>query len=130
MPLADIGKVWHLCKPLLTKATDRSRGRETILTLYSNIKSGASTLWVMLIDHVIVAAATTEVTTYRHLSVSFLGGSGMDLWLNEFINQLKIYANYNNCLKIELFGRKGWIRELKSFGFKQEPYIAMSLELK
>ena len=129
VPVVDIGKAWDQCKPFLSQATDRSGGRETTFTLYSKIKAGTSTLWIMMVDNKIIASATTEVTQYRNLNVSFLGGSDMDIWLTEFINQLKIYANYNNCSKIELFGRKGWLRELKPFGFKQEPYIAMSLDL-
>ena len=130
VPIEDVGKVWDKCKPYLSQATDRSGGRETILTLYSKIKAGTSTLWIMMVDNKIIASATTEVTQYQNLNVSFLGGSDMNVWLPEFINQLKIYAKHNHCSKIELFGRKGWLRELKPFGFKQEPYIAMSLELK
>jgi hypothetical protein len=129
VPIEDVGKVWDLCKPLLSQATDRSGGRETSLTLYSKIKSGSSQLWIIIVDGFPVASATTEVTVYKNLNVSFLGGSGMNVWLDEFINQLKIYAKHNNCSKIELFGRKGWLRELKPFGFKKEHYISMSLSL-
>ena len=130
VPIEKVDELWNICKRLLIKATDRSGGRETILSLYPKIVAGTLTLWIMMVDNKIIASATTEVTGYQNLNVSFLGGSDMNTWLPEFIKQLKEYGNHNNCSRIELFGRKGWLRELKSFGFKQEPYIAMSLELK
>jgi hypothetical protein len=129
VPVESIGLVWDRCKPFLTKATDESGGRETILTLYSKLKLGFSVLWIIMIDNHIVGAATTEVTDWKSLHVSFLGGSRMNEWLDEFIKQLREYAQHNGCINLEMTGRKGWLRSLAEFGFKEEPYVSMRLAL-
>ena len=129
VPIESIGLVWDRCKPFLTKATDTSGGRETILTLYSKIKSGISTLWIILVDGFTVGSLTTEVTDWKSLNVSFLGGTDMHLWLPELIRQLKEYASYNHCTSIEQTGRKGWLKTLESYGFKDQHYSTMKLEL-
>jgi DNA-dependent RNA polymerase auxiliary subunit epsilon len=132
VPIENIDDIWEQCSPLLQKATDRSNNRETIESLYSKIKSGQSRLWCISIGSYILGAATTEVIQYanfRSLNVSFLGGSKMNLWLDKFIEELKVYAKFNECSYIEFIGRKGWLKSLSCFGFKQEPNISMSLML-
>jgi hypothetical protein len=132
VPVADLDKIWELCSPLLEKATDRSGSRETIDGLYLKIKSGASRLWCISLDGIVLGAASTEVNQYtscRALHVSFVGGERMSEWLEEFINELKIYAKFNGCQSIEQTGRPGWHRELAKFGFKKENFISLKLEL-
>jgi hypothetical protein len=130
VPIESIGLVWDRCKPFLTKATDKSGGRETILTLYSKLKLGFSVLWIIMVDNQIVGSATTEVTDWGSLNVSFLGGSRMDEWLDELIKQLKEYALFNNLKSIEQTGRKGWLKTLESYGFRDQHYSTMKLVLK
>ena len=130
VPIEDVGKVWDRCKPHLSRATDTSGGRETILTLYSKIKKGFTVLWVIMVDGFTVGSLTTEVTDWKSLHVSFLGGTDMNVWLPELIRQLKEYAYYNHCTSIEQTGRKGWLRTLESYGFKDQHYSTMRLVLK
>ena len=132
VPQSDVGKVWHLCKPLLKKATDREGSRQNVEGLYGSVKSGSSCLWCIFIDDVVVGSATTEVNSYTEgkiLRVSFLGGGRMELWLEKFIESLKEYGRFNGCNGIDLVGRKGWLRKLENFGFKQEPFVCMALAL-
>jgi hypothetical protein len=129
VPIEDVGKVWGNCKPYLSQATDRSGGRETILTLYSKIKKGFTVLWVIMVDGFTVGSLTTEVTDWKSLHVSFLGGTDMNVWLPELIRQLKEYALYNHCTSIEQTGRKGWLKALESYGFVEEPFVTMKLDL-
>ena len=132
VPIENVDYVWKRCAPLLKKATDRSNGRESIESLYAKIKNETSRLWCISIGPYIVGSATTEVVqyaNYKSLNVSFLGGSKMNLWLDKFIEELKVYSKFNNCSSIELIGRKGWLRSLNPFGFKEEDHITMSLML-
>ena len=132
VPLNDVGKVWHFCKPLLKKATDRDGSRQTVEGLYGCVKSGTSCLWCIFINDVIVGSATTEVNSYiqdKILRVSFLGGERMELWLEGFIESLKEYGRFNGCNGIDLVGRRGWLRELSKFGFEQEKFVCMKLGL-
>jgi hypothetical protein len=129
VPIESIGLVWDRCKPFLTKATDKSGGRETILTLYSKLKLGFSVLWIIMIDGFVVGSLTTEVTDWKSLHVSFLGGTDMNVWLPELIKQLREYALYNHCTSIEQTGRKGWLKALESYGFKDQHYSTMTLKL-
>ncbi len=133
VPTNDVDIVWDRCEPLLEMATERSEGREHTGGLYDKIMTQHCRLWVIAVDGNIVGSATTEViqyTKYRSLHVSFLGGDKMSEWLSDFILKLKEYAKHNNCTTIEQTGRKGWLRELKKYGFEQEPFITSKLVLK
>ena len=82
-----------------------------------------------MVDGFTVGSLTTEVTDWRSLNVSFLGGTDMNVWLPELIRQLKEYASYNFCISIEQTGRKGWLKTLEPYGFEDQHYTTMTLKL-
>lgn len=131
-PKDELGKFWPIAARLLSKAVDRCEGRQTVEDTFKLVASGDCHLWLMAIDGRIVAAGVTEARAYpsrRILNVLFVGGSRMELWLQIFIDHLKRFAAHNNCDGIEMIGRKGWLKTLDRFGFRDQKAVLMELAL-
>ena len=62
---------------------------------------------------------TTDIRNGRCLFVQALGGSGMSVWLDEFISFLDLICTSTGCTDGILFvGRPGWEPTLRPRGFK------------
>lgn len=89
------------------------------------LASGDALLWVVWEDKKISAAATTEICSVvdrdRILVITSFGGSMPEQWAM-FLEQLEQYAKDEKCTRIRGYGRPGWSRFLKNYGYKQ-PWI-------
>jgi len=86
-------------------------------------------LWISWKDKV-ESAVLTQIIEYPKFKVCrwFLaGGSKLHLWLDEMTKQVEEWSKQNNCKRIELVGRRGWIKKLKDYEAK---HIVMTKELK
>ncbi len=94
------------------------------------VLAGTAQLWLIYEDRLLIAAIVTELRPYpkRTMNVLLAGGTKMEIWLAEFIDRLKRFAKYNTCDRIEMVGRKGWLRKLDKFGFVKSPVVMMELE--
>ncbi len=82
-------------------------------------------------DDSIVAAFTTRLLVYpqrKALALDWVGGERMKEWEDQLIDTMRRYANELECSHLEGYGRKGWGRALKKYGFYPE-YIAYRMEL-
>ncbi len=108
-------------------------GRYTTGSVTGDIISGRHHLWLILSERVlkeqaigdfnletgVVAAFTTCFELYptkKMLRWCFLGGTGMDDWGKDAHQILMDFAKANACDGMEVSGRRGWKRFLKSFG--------------
>lgn len=96
--------------------------------------SGEGMLWICWDGTHVTAAAVTQLVTYPtgkvFMSVPFLGGSG----LNEFIDSLAIniidVAKHNGASGVEIpGGRAGWLRPLAKYGMKRTKLQWMEKEI-
>ena len=86
-------------------------------------------LWISWVDKV-ESAVLTQIIDYPQFKVCrwFLaGGKNADAWLDDLTRQVETWAIANNVKRIELVGRKGWIKKLKDYEAK---HIVMIKELK
>lgn len=115
--VADIDQVWEEVSPLLEKALARSNGEMWLEDVYDRCKDNRMNLLIAVIEKAIVAAFVTEVVDYprkRALRLVLGGGAHLKEWgphLNEF---MEIGAKAIGADLIEVHGRKGWMRYLKS----------------
>ena len=126
MPQEAIGSVWKDVDGILKRAVDTVKDKST------GIYEGMYVLWVVMNeDDKIVAAFTTRLIQYprrRALALDWVGGTQMKEWEDQLIDTMKRYANELGCSHLEGYGRKGWGRALKQYGFYPE-YIAYRMEL-
>ena len=132
MPERAIGHVWKDVEGILDKAVDTIKDKSKVIDILNGVFDGIYVLWVVLDDDDrIVAAFTTRLVAYprrKALAVDWVGGTQMKEWEDQWVETMKRYANELDCSHIEGYGRKGWGRALKKYGFYPE-YIAYRMEL-
>jgi len=131
VPPEHVALVWPDAETLLAPAIATAGGRYMPADIYEQLKTGELLLWIAAEDMVPVAAITTRIARYpqfRALSMDWIGGSRMKDWLPLAHETLLRYAEQNDCTQFEGYGRKGWSRWLRKFGWEPE-YIAYRMDL-
>lgn len=103
-----------------------------MIDILDGVFDGTYVLWVVMDDEDrIVSAFTTRLIVYpqrKALSLDWVGGTQMRDWSDQMIETVTRYALELGCEHLEGYGRKGWGRYLKKYGFYPE-YIAYRMEL-
>lgn len=127
---ADV--VWPLVESWIAAACEYADGLITADDILKEIIRAERQLWVIEMDGMPVAAATTRIdvhpTGVRVLSIPTMGGKGMDAWLGPWVDTLRRYAKEQGCKGIEASGRRGWTRALKKHGW-QERCVTVTTEV-
>ena len=113
--------IWLDVYPFIDKAADYSDGKYSTGDVLYLLKKGDMQLWVAYNDQTICSACVTQVYDYpkaRRLFVQFCGGFDIESWLFH-LKTLMQWGHDNNCKHVEIAGRKGWVKKLKRFGFKE-----------
>ena len=132
MPQEAIGSVWKDVDGILKRAVDTVKDKSEVIDILTGVYEGMYVLWVVMNeDDKIIAAFTTRLIQYprrRALALDWVGGTQMKEWEDQLIDTMKRYGNELGCSHLEGYGRKGWGRALKKYGFYPE-YIAYRMEL-
>ncbi|MCK9543693.1 MAG: hypothetical protein M0R03_16865 [Novosphingobium sp.] len=105
---------------MLEPAVERANGRYHVDDVYDHIMSGDTVLWAVTSGRDMKAVYTTRLVEYprcRAMEVAWMGGTGVEEWLDPMLEVLEDHASTNNCAHIEAFGRSGWTRMLKARGW-------------
>lgn len=120
VPTQVLDVVWPDAAPLLEQAVETSGGRYSMERLWAELQDQTLGLWVALDDMKPIAAITTRVADYpdcRALAMDWIGGTRMEEWLPVAHDVLGRYAREHGCSHLEGYGRKGWERALRKFGW-------------
>ena len=121
LPLAEpkaIDALWPEISPLLERVADY---RVTVDDIYDFVMDKNWMLWVCQVPDAleVTSVVITEFIEYpqvTNLRVIFLSGDDED-WACG-MGVFEDFARINQCHDVEVLGRKGWERVLKSRGFK------------
>jgi len=106
--------------PLLGEAVDTySDGKYTKASLLEKLKNKTAVLWLTIVSGEPLAALITWADLYeseRRLTIPFAGGD-LDA-LKGLYPVIEAYAKEDNCSAIEVWGRKGWERVGKEYGYE------------
>ena len=131
IPSSDIDQVWKACLPFIEAAADKGQAEMTTDDIYHFCKEARMQLWIIFDEnHKIQAAATTEIIDYPAKKVCrlvTLGGTNFDDWM-ESIQVIEEWASERNCVSLETFCRKGFLRKLNNYGYKQT-YVVLGKDL-
>lgn len=114
-----ISDYWVDIENYLCAAVSRDDGQSTIGSVYSDLKTGHSQLWIARVDNDIVCACVTDIVQYpasKRLLIKYCGGQLMTVWI-DFIETIKGFAKAEGCDSVEVVGRKGWEKVLHKYGF-------------
>ena len=132
MPTEAVGHVWKDVDRVLKKAVATVDNKAKMIDILDGIYDGTYVLWVVMDEQDdVIAAFTTRLIVYpqrRALALDWVGGTRMKEWEDQLIDTMRRYANELDCSHLEGYGRKGWGRALKKYGFYPE-YIAYRMEL-
>ena len=112
---------WPRVADLIQLALDEGWGEMNIGDVWERVQAGLMQVLVVLDDEKILAALVTEVVDYprrRALRVVFAGGEGMEDWVEEVDQLLLVGAKKVGAQGIEICGRAGWGRALRSLQYK------------
>ena len=132
MPSEAVKHVWKNVEEILKKSVSTVKDKANMIDVLKGVFDDVYVLWVVMDEEDnIIAAFTTRLLVYpqrKGLALDWVGGTRMKEWEDQLINTMRKYANELGCSHLEGYGRKGWGRALKKYGFYPE-YIAYRMEL-
>lgn len=116
----------------LVKGVEYLNGKYILEDLIASINKQDMVLWVVYNEdrEKCVGCVITETYQFprlRSLNIFLYAGMDLELCL-PLLEELKIYAKGVGCTKIEFYGRNGWERKLKQYGFDNS-HIVMECDL-
>jgi hypothetical protein len=126
----DAGYYWDAVTPLIIKGLKRTDGEYSLKDYQDYIESQYWDLWIAvnLNTKEIQGVAVTEVVehpNFNELLMRMVTGKQFNKFLLETETQFQEFAKENNCKRLVLYGRKGWLRVLNKINWK-EGYTVMT----
>jgi hypothetical protein len=121
----DVDTWWPYVTRYLEDALEHGLGEYNIDDIRNACKEKNMQLWAVLSNKV-EGAFITKVAQFPQkniLVVLLLGGDNFKDWKHEADSLLLAFGKENKCEYVELFGRKGWARELKDINYKEQTRI-------
>ena len=122
----NLERFWPQVVPLLIKTQEVWEDFMTLESIKNNLIAGTSQLWCMgWREEGIVLAALTEIEQYpkqRVLRFWWMGGENFSIAI-KFHEYMELLARREGITRIEVRGRKGWVRKLRSIGYEQDVYL-------
>lgn len=126
IPKECIFDIWDLVEPYLKKSERYSEGTFTIDTIKRDLNKTTQLLWVYFdSDYNVKSAWTTRVVNLgdeRSVEIFTLGGVGMNKEkVSKITGSVERYASEIGCDSVLVYGRRGWDRVLKPYGYTKAP---------
>ena len=126
----DAGYYWDAVTPLIIKGLERTDGEYSLKDYQDYIESQYWDLWIAvnLDTKEIQGVAVTEIVkhpNFNELLMRMVSGKQFTKFLLETETQFQEFAKENNCIRLILYGRKGWLRVLNKINWK-EGYTIMT----
>jgi hypothetical protein len=127
----DLFSVWDRVAEFLGPACDFSGGRETLGTLRNSLLTGADYLFVVLDGRDIIGAVTYNVTDFktglRLLDIPMAGGVAMETQIDTVMEMIENLRRNFMCDRVTVTGRRGWVKRLAEYGFKQNMHTVETI---
>jgi len=120
IPKEELPTVWGKVGPIIKEVIPYTGGRHSEKTVIDFLLQDRYQLWIVMQGEDLKTAFTTEVFEYptgmKVCEIILLGGKQSREWLEYAIEQIGLYAEQNGCEKLQMVGREGWTKLLKSWG--------------
>jgi len=132
IPPEHIDRFWPVLEPLYEKALDKMDWDQYDTTdLHSMIEDGETIALAVAKDAKIVAALGISLVTHplkRECVILIAGGDDIDEWLEPVNESIIALAKEQQADSIVIHGRDGWIKRLKTLGYKKR-YVTVEMEI-
>lgn len=127
IPPDGLTTLWPVVAPMLSPAVKYSNGRIDMRSVFQWLQDGRYILWIVATeDRQVIAAMVTREARYPKKSalvVDLCGGSALGSWANDATRVLRSYARDAGIDSVEMFGRCGWSRALKPYGWSGDTVL-------
>jgi hypothetical protein len=113
---AQVAKIWPHASHLIRRAMARG-GMGRFEDVERDVLSANAYLWLAIESGSVLAAAVTQVTQRKNdrlCTIVACGGHDWERW-GALIAGLETYARAENCQRMEIAGRPGWLRRLPDY---------------
>jgi len=119
--------IWPHAERLIAAALDRSESDFTTAHIKARIDAGQSLLWIVW-DSALVGAGTSSIEKLENgRKVCVVGTFAGDGW-KDALPQIEQYARQEGCSAVRIYGRHGWVRQLRDRGYTQ-PWVVMEKKI-
>jgi hypothetical protein len=119
----NVGAVWPMFKEYAERVLPLTRKRRCATKFLLDLIKNFEILWVVAGDDgKIIGFCSSAIVDYddvKLLQVRMLAGDFFSEWIDELHELLEKFAKENNCDGLELIGRRGWVRKLERFGWRE-----------
>lgn len=107
--------MWPHVRDMIRAAVERT-GLSSFADIESDVLTGMQLCWIAWDGSQIMAAATTQLDKplYKVCVLTACSGYNRAQWLPLF-RQIEQYAKAEGCMKMRIFGRRGWERVLDGY---------------
>ena len=123
----ELADQWHSIKPQIEEAIGHGSGAVTSYGLFLQCLGAVGQCWVRDEGGVCITRFE-EIEGRRQLAVVACTSNGLLTFLTECMDLFEDFAKLNNCKRTVVYGRKGWARALKKYGY-YEPFITLIKEV-
>ena len=117
IPSYCIDGAWPTAEPLLQKVLDLFDTGFSLDDLKARCKAQEMQLWLRP-----DAAFITEIQIfpqYKCLHIPYIGGTGMEDWFDDVMDQFEAFARHMGCAYVSGCGRRGWVRQGRNRGYEE-----------
>ncbi len=121
----DIDDVWDDVIPFLKAALEVEGNLFLVDDIYYKIIRREMQLWVAFCTGKLRVFGITTIRVFPQKKIAtlvYVGGHDMPSW-EHLIHHIHDFAKSNDCSEIEVCGRTGWERALKTFGYERTSVV-------
>jgi len=104
------------------QALKYANGEMEVEDLLKGFEEGRIQIWAVLEDGRLVGVATTQVVDFPRIAilrVVTLQGKNLNVWMEALLHALEQFCREQGLQRIEVVGRRGWVRKLAGLGFRE-----------
>jgi hypothetical protein len=113
---------WGAVAPWILQAVGDGVDASDVIYIQQQAMSGSAQIWVAEKAHKIEAVLVTEVAFYggqKTLVLRWLAGHASEDWI-DYLDYLENWAATNGYHRVEAWGRKGFEKVLRPYGYRHE----------
>lgn len=123
---------WHIIEPYVRKSLAYGLGDLTTYDIFIECQQFICQCWIREEEHgVINGVAITRLLTHKQYKEMVIVCTTSEGWFEhgpEILKMLEQFGRDMECKYASVYGRKGWVRALKDYGY-EEPYTTLMKEL-
>lgn len=133
VPVAFIMANWEAIEQKLARVLPYETGEYSLSDIRDGLEEGDYILWAEIDeDENFRSLAVINMLFFprkKILNIMIVVSDDMKYGQGSFLRKMEAFARENECHAVRLGGRKGWVRELKKYGYN-EPYHIVEKEIR